>query len=208
MRLALAATFLAQRTLESVAAEPKAAARAEHDDLLLDGTSSSGEHVLLSNRRKQRGASGRPVLVFKKLDDRVNKWTGGVLRNDRVADNKKKPVECVPKISEEDEPDVGILSCGTNHYCVESEESLLGGVCTEYGTNVHRFLEDFNVTDGSICDPTSEDYLGGEDYDCNCTNFDLVTRTGSYECVIYENYCFYGAYPICASVTSEVTASS
>jgi len=205
MRLALAAGFLAQRTFESPAEETsnKAARGASsHPDLFLDG---SGKYVLVDSRKKR----GRRGQVIKKLNKKVNKWTindSGVLRNEPA--DKKEPVECDPKISEhEDEPDVGILACGHNYYCAESQESLLGGVCTEYGTNMHRFLQIDTDTGGIICDPNSESYLGGGYYeDCNCSNFDLATRTGTVECVAYENYCFVDS--ICARVSISITVSS
>ena len=87
-----------------------------------------------------------------------------VLEDDKV-------VECDWSASfpEDSTPDVGVLGCGSGEICMENADSSLGGVCSEYT----GFRIDL------VCDPTSAYYDTG----CDCSAFDVETRTGSISCL-------------------------
>ncbi|KAG7360231.1 hypothetical protein IV203_035330 [Nitzschia inconspicua] len=95
--------------------------------------------------------------------------------------------ECDP---DDDGADVGILSCGAGRYCVQSDESPLGGYCAS--AEVSRNLQSnstilsnmFEVCYGEAAYPT-----------CSCEGVDMEAYTGSVsctytpECVVVPNVC-------------------
>ena len=89
---------------------------------------------------------------------------GGVLRN--LQKNKSTPNECDPSSIE---PDVGILSCGTSHYCLESQHSSLGGLCLRNADSMEL---------PKVC----------IENDCDCSG--IVDGIGIIEnCQLMEDYC-------------------
>ena len=103
--------------------------------------------------------------------------SGGYLKNSKNSDNKNKSPEdfqlCDP---ESDEPDVGVLSCGVGSYCVESDESKIGGFCVSSPDELDRALQGGDtLLDGIYTVFCPEDALYGEQ--CNCTNYDPAAYT-------------------------------
>jgi hypothetical protein len=91
--------------------------------------------------------------------------------------------ECHPTTKLSDS-DVGILDCGVDEYCMESKLSSIGGICVN---SQDRNLQNEAFLDISNCDPKNE-YFGY--FECDCSDFNLETSTGSFSCMIYDNYCF------------------
>ena len=116
MRLAIAVSILAQ-TIPVCADyyvnyKGKHVARTKRIEILSGTpTKKSNGHQLLS-----------AVAPFRQ--NKVSEM--GVLENSYSSNNV---VECDPNANE---ADIGILYCGMNHYyCMESETSLLGGICVD-----------------------------------------------------------------------------
>lgn len=111
-------------------------------------------------------------------------------------------VECDPKTF----ADVGILSCGNGEYCMESENSALGGVCVDTNVQKHRGLQTNSWE--AYCNGTAaadNDYIS----ECDCEQFDQNIETGSIHCVIFTEdnpYCFsyVGCNNTCASADLEL----
>jgi hypothetical protein len=89
-----------------------------------------------------------------------------LLRNtNRRKEETGNLVECDP----EDEPDIGILTCGIDYYCLESQNSILGGYCTS-STSAQ-------VNSRALV--TSDNF---------CQRFN---GTGTIDnCIVYQNECF------------------
>lgn len=117
--------------------------------------------------------------------------------------NKGELVECDPKAPD---ADVGILSavCGEGEYCVERENSALGGVCVSVSVEMDRALEDEYYTYfGWLCNDTIAEY-----YDlvgCDCEDFHLYNNTGTIQCMGNngEEYCF-DHIPGCNASCAEI----
>lgn len=68
--------------------------------------------------------------------------------------------------------DVGVLEeCATGEICVANASSSLGGFCYAYDTIYSR-----------VCDPTSS-YFNS---DCDCSAFDVQTKTGTFSCLSHN----------------------
>jgi hypothetical protein len=126
---------------------------------------------------------------------------GGALRNS----NSDKPHriearECDPTSTS---PDFGILSCGYNHYCVESDDSNLGGLCLlDQKTAESRVLQSTgrNESSSSLSNTILRRKGHNElfqalsqacretDY-CDCSEFDFQSFQGIVECNKVEDYC-------------------
>jgi hypothetical protein len=95
-----------------------------------------------------------------------------------VAQKDRNPlVECDPH-PEAASPDIGILTCGLGYYCLESQESDLGGYCSTIGitsaTSAHESGRDLAAT--SYCQK------------CDCSA--LVDGVGTIDnCILFENKC-------------------
>lgn len=110
----------------------------------------------------------------------------------------EKTIECNPRA--DTQPDVGILSCGADSYCVESKDSALGGVCS-YLTK-QRGLDQNQSLGFAIFAYICSGYVTVEDFgfkSCDCSQ--LVDGVGPISCNIYDRYCFDVAENYCASVT-------
>jgi hypothetical protein len=151
----------------------------------------SGRGALVN---KLRSAKKSPLLGKKRRSNQ------GILKNEIV---EEEVVKCNPSSS----ADVGVLSCGVGHYCMESDDSELGGFCHAVPMDMDRQLQgvandtenlDWTATD--LCNSSSP-YFGL--YDCDCENFDISTETGTVVCITYDGcLASYGCNDTC--VTSEV----
>jgi hypothetical protein len=190
MRFAIAVGILAH-TLPVVAADAEApnkvhltrAARKKrvHDRI-----------ISLSGGEKPQNDVQLSLIATPFLEKRLSQGRGG-LKNSVPS---KSVLECDPTY---DGADVGILGCGMNQYCAESEDSTLGGFCMKSNTETdlkNRELQDFEFISPSYCDPQSSNY---QYYECDCTNFDAVAFEGSFSCVLSEYQCISDG--VCGSVS-------
>lgn len=128
--------------------------------------------------------------VNRKLD-KLFRSHEGLLRPSRILKNPR--IDRRPKCNPSSvDPDVGILSCGSDQYCMESKLSELGGVCVAKDLPATTSRELF--ANGYYFD-MAEYYCGSsgswEDYlDCDCSNFDKATKTGTAKCELLNTYCF------------------
>ena len=124
------------------------------------------------------------------------------IRRNRHQRNKEKILhshkECDP--TKQLDFDVGILECGVDEYCMESKFSSTGGICVN--SNDRNLQKETSFLGISNCDPNNE-YFGY--YECDCSNFNLESSTGSFSCLIYDNFCF--TDDICGSliITNTIT---
>ena len=117
--------------------------------------------------------------------------TDATLKNE-IADHFSMK-ECDP--SSED-PDVGILSCGTSNYCQPIAESKLGGICTAVSRNLAKKGGYYNYN--YICYSSNPRF-------CDCSQFDNATRTGKANCYSINYTCPVGCSDICVSENTTVT---
>jgi len=172
-------------------------------DSLARGSSSSEIHetagFVLSNEEK-KGIKGilssfSKVEGFKKIDqknERIKSFLGKKCIKEAAASKSLKnvhenevKVECDPKSNS---VDVGILSCGANRYCVESDDSALGGICSSVdigGDHLQRKLQE-NET---IIDVISELCAGSENFTCDACAIDAAAYTATSKCT-YTSYCY------------------
>ena len=124
--------------------------------------------------------------------------------------NDDKLVECNPDEEEITEANVGVLRCTNNgisdQVCRASVDSSLGGFCYTSSSSSSSFMESrrnlqFERTNYIVCDPSSPYF---EKDDCDCSNFDLTTKSGSISCR-RPTQClgsqFYGCYETCMTST-------
>lgn len=219
MRFTVAARLLAQ--LEESSRNPSAVTTENHshlgvsdNDLLLPDV--PGEHYALYAQNKKREDGGEASGNTRaRLSERLAGKTAweGVLRNEMsIGSNKNdKGDTSRPCDPTSNEADVGILSCGFGYYCAESQESPHGGVCTEL---------EFDSTTGRTISRSGNRWLADEtdvgyylplvcnepgfaekyNWDCDCSNFDLVTSTGDVSCVQGEQYCLAPCSSACAQL--------
>jgi hypothetical protein len=112
---------------------------------------------------------------FLNLVKAKKETSGGYLKNTQNSNSKspKDFQECDP---ESDEPDVGVLSCGAGRYCVESDESKIGGFCVSSPDELDRALQGGDtLLDGVYTVFCPDDSLYGDQ--CNCTNYDPEAYT-------------------------------
>ena len=209
MRLAIAARFLAQlesvnpirdgdRSVASAANQP-VAKQLPIDYILLDSRSQKEQWNTVTKARP---------TTHGQLEQKYS-WKG-VLRNiknlsreNAYETNRINARLCDPT---SDEADVGLLSCGFNYYCAESQDSYLGGVCSNVvKSSKGRRLQDsdagiFETIDlNGFCDPSSP--TAGT-YSCDCNNFDLSSGSGYLGCLLAESYCFQECPEICTRLTA------
>lgn len=169
--------------------------------------------MLSARQPETRGRVKKPVTPKRRHFGR-----GGLLKN---------LVSKEEAISNECDPDTGILACGFGFFCDHNIESTLGGFCRplstferllqtngdqEYRsltqTNVtvtNEPLMSHNVTEGNstksgpgvYCDPSSS-YYG--DLECNCQEWNSTDWTGTISCKLRPENCTKGCYNTCYSV--------
>lgn len=103
--------------------------------------------------------------------------------------------------------DLGILSCGTGQYCVESQDSTEGGICV--ATISRREVQDPTGGNSTTITPTTPFFdekfnsfcvTGDASYrNCACTNVDEVESTVDIHCRIWEG---------CTDVESECASTT
>ena len=154
--------------------------------------------MLMADSEGQDRSTPRTILQRRR---QLEKRPTGKLTN-------KPTRECAPKTTQYTRNytsmhDAGLLDCEPSKYCQKDNLSSLGGFCVPDTDTRARGLQDY-YTDTFIgteaCDPNVESY-----YECDCSDFDPETETGSFSCMIYENYCFQDQ--VCGNffVRSEVT---
>jgi hypothetical protein len=90
----------------------------------------------------------------------------GVLKNKKNSRTLQDATECDP--TADADPATGILQCGTSGlFCVPSETSTLGGLCTTYG-------EYFDYQFDLLCTD--------EAYNCDCSGLNITARSGTFNC--------------------------
>ena len=211
MRLAIAARFLAQ--LESVNpakdGDLRVAAAANQPlteqlpiaSVLLDSPVQKEKWDTVTKARPTTQAQLEQKFSWKGILRNIKKRS--TQREHEHEKNDKNARLCNPS---SDDADVGLLSCGFNHYCAESQDSYLGGICSKtVDSSMGRRLQDSDVSVfGTVdlqefCDPSSPT-VGT--YSCDCTNFDLSTGSGYIGCVLSEGYCFEECPQVCASLSA------
>jgi hypothetical protein len=172
-------------------------ARSERKDrmqaLLQEPPSGRGALVKKLNRGKKSSLFGRQRVSANQ----------GILKN--ILASQEGTFECDPASSD---ADVGLLSCGMGNYCMESQDSKLGGFCVESPMAFDRDLQDGiseNYTDSDLT-PTqycneSSPYFGY--FECDCDEFDVANNTGTISCDVEVNYCFgvYACNDTCANLS-------
>jgi hypothetical protein len=132
-----------------------------------------------------------------------------VTRNNVLKNTTAAKVECDPTTDTGNEPDIGVLSCSNEYYCMESPESSLGGYCVakdeQQYTKQQRSLQvvgnrtvfelvyDLCFTDSFIY------------YTCDC-NINNETSTGTFNC-IGQKRCAY-LYTGCTGADSTTVGGS
>jgi hypothetical protein len=141
------------------------------------------------DRNEEREGAQRNLLVSKKDTHRS-----------QVSAHQ----ECDPNLLLDD-ADLGILSCGDGQYCVESSDSIEGGICVTFtsgrlmpgrslqvdttGGNSTNSTNSTNITDVSFFDEKFDSFCvsGDAAYDiCACTNIDGVSSTVDIYCIVWD----------------------
>jgi hypothetical protein len=181
MRFALAAALLAQ-SLPTTCESRKSSK--DYSTKYFSNKLESGEQIFDTVLENQGEPRGRFLNLLK---EKKEKYSGFQFQNFQKAVGGLHEHECNP---ESGDADVGVLSCGVGRYCVESDESTMGGLCvasTAEEEEEDRVLqaEQFNLFDGLyrvFCDPTAP-YSA----DCNCTGIDSEAYTLEVSCSRAEN---------------------
>jgi hypothetical protein len=181
-----------------------------------------GQHrdTLRAKRRSLRQHNGE--MIFRLLEGSILKTTTngrrllnadrttsstGLLTTTNVLDGVngrtiELEVECDPNAA----ADVGVLSCGNEKYCVESEESSLGGVCADndinndhntdgrpaddiveaFGPRRLQLIGNLTVLElaAVLCNSTQFEY-----YSCEC-ELDYAASVGTFSCFSNERCSF------------------
>jgi len=188
MRFTIAAAILAQ----SLPATTSTSSNSDHhvflgavgggDSSPVSQTSSSlfsGTATVLAKAKSGKGRSSKILEVLRQKKEQ----SGGYLQNiAHRQDAKDTYQECDP---ESDELDVGVLSCGAGRYCVESDDSNLGGFCVSSPDELDRGLQAgptlFENLYVNFCADGSP-YADG----CNCTGADPDSYTLNVACMEEE----------------------
>lgn len=190
MKLAVASSILAKSLPASAVDIP-------------EGSSNANVRILRQGRRKLARSRARHFEAPRRDDGKLSVGSPiferkgvihTVLKNSRSPDIDTE--ECDPNVSED--ADLGILSCGKDHYCAENKLSSMGGFCMNNESHERRSLVSWLPSD--VCVPSSDLY---QYYDCDCDAFDAVTEEGFISCIIYEYACFYQGG--CGSMTVDAS---
>jgi hypothetical protein len=164
------------------------------------GASPTAESDIKSRHRENRPPSKSRIekeMTFLQKTMKGDRLRG-VLRN--LLANKQQ--ECDPSSSS---PDLGILSCGHNRYCVESSRSDLGGVCVPQEKVADTRILQYATTSSGQNEPTLSSAIqrrnGYNDLFealsqacidtnyCDCSEFDFEQFHGIVECTRLVDYC-------------------
>jgi hypothetical protein len=99
--------------------------------------------------------------------------------------NVRRPIECDPH--QDGDADIGVLSCGSTQYCVESNKSSLGGFCTPRQDSHDRQLQRNITALDSITLLCNLDQ-SSPDVNCETCTTDEAAYTGEFSCV-YTSDC-------------------
>jgi hypothetical protein len=155
-------------------------------------SSKGDDHVSLTKPRNGTLMSKpKSLLVQRKFGDVFRHRQG--TRRARILSNtahEEATKVCDPLSLD---ADIGILSCGPYHYCMESKDSDLGGVCT-MRHDVPMMSERNMLADGYYHSMTAYYCTTSGDWTkyltCDCSLFDTTNLTGSVKCSLAETYCF------------------
>eukprot|EP00980_Cylindrotheca_fusiformis_P007323 scaffold1525_cov142-Cylindrotheca_fusiformis.AAC.123 len=195
MRFLEAATILGQ-TLPILALNPRALEldlghkRNEIGRLTQLGKSTNGNMGRFGGSRRLR-----PHRIFKRelskdyrqlgFKSSSNQRASGALRNSPRERGEIR--ECDPAATSE--ADVGVLQCGVDEYCFESNGSKLTGFCVHnetFGELNQRSLQSSFYPQPTACEPDHQDFGS---YDCDCSTFDTERNVGSFQCNLNEYGC-------------------
>jgi hypothetical protein len=129
---------------------------------------------------------------------------GRILKNQPDAGLECDPTETTPSLTasssrNDGAADVGILTCGVGQYCMESEESTLGGICVvnKQDSGKEAMVRDLlDELDNTMLDGAELLCMGGEDGgvldDLSCDTCDVNTAeyTASIDCTVQEESCY------------------
>jgi hypothetical protein len=129
---------------------------------------------------------------------------------DPIDESATTEIRLQNKNTEAEDPDVGILSCGTGLYCAESDaSSLLGGYCesnNDGDSTIHHHHSSSSSSSSSSIEDQDLCAQFSSYYDCDCSGFDGDTQVGTISCMVHEHHCFEGD-DFCARVTKTFTTS-
>ncbi|CAJ1946268.1 unnamed protein product [Cylindrotheca closterium] len=189
MRFLLATAILAQSSLPAASAMAQPSVE-DHvmttSTELMQQRNIATQSIRFNEPEVRRRARRRLQNALQKKSTTMIQAKPSVLRNPR----RRTTTDAVISTDQKEcAPDIGILGCGVNQYCVESDSSTLGGLCLSQESfhDLHRRnLRSYFLPAPSVCDPTSFD---AGNYDCNCDKFDLAEEIGEFTCTLSEYEC-------------------
>eukprot|EP00934_Nitzschia_sp_Nitz4_P008341 Nitzschia sp. Nitz4//scaffold54_size114964//74518//75913//NITZ4_003858-RA/size114964-snap-gene-0.206-mRNA-1//1//CDS//3329554372//8331//frame0 len=120
--------------------------------------------------------------------NRLGRGVGHRRKNRLTVAQASNIVEC--------DPDVGLLSCGHGMYCAASQESALGGVCSNVMSETRIHLQHQEQRDLAGPAPgTGNVYCQDYGSICDCSNWDTATEVGSISCS--AGYCITDCLNVC-----------
>jgi hypothetical protein len=142
---------------------------------------------------QERNRKGTRIRAkHQTIRERVLRNTPTLIQHSHHRQNIVEQKECDPTSVD---PDIGILSCGFNQYCVTSERSILGGQCIPAVSNDHllrRRVEEEDDDHSSVNETNQNvfEYLlmDCELPYCNCSNVNETAYTLHQRCY-YEEQC-------------------
>lgn len=143
--------------------------------------------------------------VVEDIDSKPFKRTGGPLINKKFPKNKINKLsanhkqECDPTmVPASAEPDVGILGCGDHQYCMESQNSKLGGFCV--------MEDDRDAWDVVVDGPQRTLQSNNESASYTCYPPVAMGNGASYTCIL-EPFCVPPCNEVCSNDTYTVYES-
>jgi hypothetical protein len=202
MKLAVAVGILTANSLPAVVSEAtfKTSEKRRSSDGQQVWWTSKKEDLLvaLGSTKSNELLDLRPTGRFMNVGA---SWKRSSSRRGSTIDLITTDVECIPD-ADASEADVGALGCGSGQICVSSVDSRLGGLCMDTTPLTGRRMKTGTRMD--VCDTTSSYFEFYQDDNCDCSSFDMTSKTGSISCS-QGPYClgtlYYGCYSTCLSIT-------
>lgn len=138
----------------------------------------------------RRRASRRVEPIKGRLQTHWNQTQQAVLAD---APNGEDSILCDPN----EEPDVGILSCGEGHFCSANDASELGGFCMRLPE-----VQSGRALQGGLDELLQ--YCNSTEINCDCSNLDLTTITGSINCTYAPGCTTYQGQQACLDATLDL----
>ena len=197
MKLSIAAGILSAHSTLKVVSEAKPSTW-----LNSERRPSNGRRFLGQEKNPLSAAIGSTGLVQQEKKNSatlVNSQNTGALWKS----SRDKAIECTPE--ESTEAHVGVLAaaCAVDQMCIPSVYSSMGGFCYTAPLTSARSLQ--TETSSDVCDPTSDYYQI-----CDCSNFDMAAKTGSFACTYTQclGTYYYGCYDTCFTVTESTSVEN